>query len=561
MKGLPVVTVEPFDDNEFCLRLPYNQTIVKLIRGIEGSWWNGKETRWHLPLSRLAAVVKSLVNVPLHFNGIDMPREAAAPKPTAPKSLIEDYQFKTKPYDHQKEIMALCVDRGRFAVLAEMGTGKTKALIDALSLLLMRNAISGGIILCPKAVIYSWQREFDLHSPLEKEKRVAVVLTGSTANKMRTLEHYWSTAHFFITNYETMLGNVGEKLCHLAASRPMAGVLDESTRIKTHSSATAKSVHKLGFFCTHRYIMTGTPITQGPLDAFSQFKFLDQSILGHHNYYSFKAEYSIGGGFKGKEIVGYKNLERLQQRIHPWSYRVLKAECLDLPPKVYQVVDVEPSDEQRIIYRQMRDESIVELDGKFAPAPVILTKLLRLQQICSGYLPLYDDTGKEVDRKELPCPKHDTCEELVEQALAENNKVIIWCRFIYDIEKMFARLSPRGAVVYYGQTSERDRQQAIDDFQTSPAVRVFIGQIQTGGLGITLTAGSTEIYLSNTFTLSDRLQSEDRAHRIGQRKTVNIIDLVTRKTVDEFILKTLNNKKNLADVITGDNLREAAGDA
>lgn len=558
---MPVITVEPFDTNEFAIRTPYNETIVKMIRGVPGSWWDKKNAIWHLPMSALTQTVRALSSIPLQFKGIEMPKEMVQDhRPTADLAHIEGYEFKTVPYEHQKTAMALGIEKKRFAYLMEMGTGKTKSVIDVLTWFKTHGFIKGAFIIAPKAMIYTWQREFETHSPLHQDERVCIVLTGSTIQKRRVLELYKHTAHFFITNYESLL-SIGDDLCKFASTQPMACVLDESTRIKNHASQTAKATHKLGFFCPYRYIMTGTPITQGPLDAFSQFKFLDETILGHHNYYSFKAEYSISGGFKGKEVIGYKNLERLQQRIAPHSYRVLKVECLDLPEKIYQVIEVDLGEEQRAIYRAMREEGLVELDGKFAPAPVILTKLLRLQQITSGFLPLYDDTGKEVARKEVDSPKHDAVEDLVDSAVNSNQKVIIWCRFLYDIEKLGKRLEEYGVVLYYGDVNEADRQSAIDRFQTDPGVRIFIGQIQTGGMGITLTAASTEIYVSNTFTLADRLQSEDRAHRIGQKNNVNIIDVVCRKTVDDFILKTLNNKKNLADVITGDSLREAAGDA
>jgi SNF2 family DNA or RNA helicase len=564
LKSLPVVTIENLDDLEFVIRTPYNETVVKLIRGIPEAWWNKKEQRWQCPLAQLVPMVKALSNVPLNFNGITMPKEAAPEKPPANLALLEGYQYredKQPPFEHQKAMMALAIEKRTFAILGEMGTGKTRAMIDALSWLIKHQFISGVILVVPKCVLYNWQREIAAWSPLPAEKRVTAVLTGSSHNKARILQHYWHTAQFFITNYATMQGEVGDLLCKLAQSRAMAALLDESTAIKNHASVTAKGTHKLGLYCQFRYILTGTPITQGPLDAFSQFKFLSPDILGHHNFYSFKAEYAITGGFKGKEIVGYKNLPRLSQRILPWSYRILKAECLDLPPKMYQVVEVDATDDQRALYRQMRDESLVELDGKFAPAPVILTKLLRLQQITSGFLPLYDDTGREVDIREVECAKHEAAEQLVETAVGSNQKVIVWCRFTYDIKKMREKLERFGVVEYHGKVSDVDRQKAIDAFQTDASVRVFLGQIQTGGMGITLTAASTEIYISNTYTLADRLQSEDRAHRIGQKKTVTIIDVVTRKTVDEFILKALNDKKDIADVITGDNMREMAGDA
>lgn len=565
---LPTILIDPVNEGDLLsARFSYSATVVQLIRGIEGARWQAPERRWTFPIRSLPQALKVLAGVPykLHTSIAKPALELEAWTPPAIDVDVEEaieraYTFKTKPYEHQKKAMALAIKAERFALLMEMGTGKTKSTIDILSYWLQMGNIGGALIVCPKAMLYTWEREIATHSPLALRERQVVVLTGTGTVKERLLTTYWDKARFFVTNYATLQG-LRLPLDKLVHTKRLAIVLDESTNIKTPSSQTAKGALKLGKLSNFKLILNGTPITQGPLDAFSQFKFLEESIVGHHNFVSFKNEYAITGGFQGKEIVGYKNLERLTKRLFPHSFRVLKKDCLDIPDKVYKTIEVAAGSMQRTAYKMMKEDSLIELEGKHVAAPITLVRMLRLQQITSGYLPLFDADNKFVEFKEMENPKLDACEELVEEAVSQGRKVLVWCRFIPELLKAVERLKRFGAEGYHGEVSSEDRQKIVDRFQTDSTCQVFVGQLQTGGLGITLHAATVEIYISNAFKLDDRLQSEDRAHRIGQKHQVDIIDITVKGTIDAYVLKTLKEKKNLADVITGDNLREVMGDA
>lgn len=253
-------------------------------------------------------------------------------------------------------------------------------------------------------------------------------------------------------------------------------------------------------------------------------------------------------------IVGYRNLDRLNKLIAPHSFRVLKEDCLDLPDKVYRTVELEMGDEQASIYRRMKEEAVVELNGSTIAAPIVLTRLMRLQQITSGFVPQLDEFGNTLREFEIKDGvKMGATLELVEEAVESGQKVSVWCRFLWELHELARRLDEAGfkVVSYYGDKDAHERQAAVDAIQTGDA-QVFLGQVATAGIGITLTAISTCIYYDNSFSLEHRLQSEDRHHRIGQKRSVEYIDLVCRGTIDRQVLAALREKKSVADIVTGD---------
>lgn len=563
---LPTVSIYNHGEKLALKLSSFSTTVIKLIKGIPSSHFDGTSGAWLVDAMYGPDVMAALHSVPHKLTpgtalsvrrNVEYMDPVGNVRPLTPGEAVDwdsiEYSPKTKSYAHQMRATVLGYRRLRFAFLMEMGTGKTKACLDTIFALMQNKGFGGAIIIAPKSVIYNWPNEIAMHCPLPDDQQRCVVVSGK--DKGDQLEYaYNARANFVITNYETMLKYEGLVL-QILMDRPMAMALDESTKIKNHASLATKAIQRVKVKAVARFILTGTPITQGPMDAFSQFLFLDEDILGHHNFYSFKAEYAISGGFRGREIVGYRNLDRLSKKIEPWSYRVLKKDCLDLPEKVYRVVELEMSATQQNLYDQMRRESILEYQGMVLSAPLALTRLLRLQQITSGFIPVIDEFGKQQGFKNLDGPKLAACLELVEEAIANGQKIIIWCRFIEELMAVAAAVPP-GAVAYYGAVSAADRQAAVDAFQNDEKVKIFIGQIQTGGMGITLTAATCVIYMSNTFTLSERLQSEDRPHRIGQRNVVTYIDLTCKATVDGFVIKTLRDKKDIADVITGDNFRK-----
>ena len=274
-----------------------------------------------------------------------------------------------------------------------------------------------------------------------------------------------------------------------------------------------------------------------------QFKFLDPYILGYESFYSFRARYCIMGGFEQRQIVGYDNVSELVKSVEGHSYRVLKKDCLDLPDKIYQRVYIDLTDEQRRLYNAMRDEYMAEYQDEVIDAPEAITRLLRLQQITCGWFP--QDTPIQIDKVN---PRIKLLKDILSDI---DGKAIIWARFRADLRAIEDTLGDL-CVAYHGGVSTDARTHAVDAFQNNPKILYFVGQPQSGGIGLTLTAATYAIYYSNSFDLETRLQSEDRCHRIGTKSNVTYIDIEATKTVDGKIIKALRNKKNLADVITRD---------
>lgn len=560
--ALPTIKIAPTDNPALLsVAFGYSTTIVNLVRAIPGAAYVKTARCWSIPLASLKPALRQLAGVHVDLDPrVKRPEEELPPAwanptldPDLTKAIDDTFTFATKPFAHQRTAMELAITKRQFAFLMEMGTGKTKATIDTLNYLIDGGHIGGALVFAPKAMLWSWKREILAHSA---KPRNVTVMEGSTTDKMEAVQQGFHLSQFFVTNYAALRSLDFSTLVY---KRRLAVVMDESNNIASHKSQQAKGAFRLRDLTPYRYILTGTPIANGPLDAFAQFFFLDPRILGHFNFTSFKAEYAITGGFKGKEIIGYRNLDRLQARVASHSYRVLKSQCLDIPEKLYRVVELPPAPKMAEAYRALKEEAVLEHSAGVIAVPLVLTRMLRLQQITSGFLPVHDEFGKEVSRIEYEEVKLDAMVELVEEAVSQGKKVIVWSRFVHDVERSQKRLEAHGAVAYHGGVSDKLRQEAVDRFQTDPTCKVFCGQSHTGGIGITLHAATVEIYLSNSFSYLDRAQSEDRAHRIGQRSNVDIIDIVVKGTVDEYILRTLRDKKDVAAVITGDTMKEAMG--
>ena len=334
--------------------------------------------------------------------------------------------------------------------------------------------------------------------------------------------------------------------------------VDESTTIKNPTAKRTKSILQLGKQAEYRRILTGSPVTKSPLDLFTQCNFLNEFLLGFDSFYAFRNRYAhmIERNFGGRrvQLVGsYKRLDELADNIKSFSYRVLKEDCLDLPDKIYTKREIELTDEQSKAYATMKSAALASLKGKMATAPHVLTQLMRLHQITCGHLKNDDGTTTTI--------KNNRMKELLSLLEEVEGKVIIWANYIYDIENIVKNISEEyGAdsiVQYYGAISSQDRADAIEKFQDPNSnARFFVGNPQTAGYGITLTAASNVIYYSNGYDLEKRLQSEDRAHRIGQTKSVTYIDLIAPKTVDEKIVKALRSKMDIANTIMDEDWKE-----
>ena len=474
-----------------------------------------------------------------------------------------DYKFKTKPYKHQLTALEKSWSKKEYGYFMEMGTGKSKVLVDNMAMLYDKGKINGALIIAPKGVYTNWLSQ-EIPNHLVDHIKPKMVLWTALTSKTKDKEYQQLfkpdfDLHILIMNVEALSTKKGVEFAYkfLRTHKTIMAV-DESTTIKNPSAKRTKNILLLGKHAQYRRILTGSPVTKSPLDLYSQCTFLNEGLLDFTSYYAFRNRYAhmIDRNFGGRrvQIVGsYQRLDELEQTLKAFSYRVQKADCLDLPKKIFINRTVELTPEQKSAYATMKSAALAQLKGKMATAPHVLTQLMRLHQITCGHL--------KSDDGEITNFKHNRIEELIDVIDEMEGKVIIWANYVHDIEQITKELEKEygeGCVVqYYGKVSSEDRQAAIKKFQDPKSnVKYFIGNTQTGGYGITLTAASNVIYYSNSYDLEKRLQSEDRAHRIGQHKPVTYVDLIAEKTVDEKIIKALRKKINIASEVMGDKVQD-----
>jgi hypothetical protein len=460
-----------------------------------------------------------------------------------------DYKFKTNPFDHQQKAFYLSRDKKEFALLMEQGTGKTKVIIDNGAYLYSKDKISAIVVIAPNGVHRNWLKEIDTHLPDWCPRETFYYYSGMGKKHLENFNNTMNPLHdclkIFTFNVEAFVSKSAIDLMNriLLANKVML-VVDESSRIKRPSAKRTKEITKFGKYAEYRRIMTGTPITKGPEDSYSQFRFLNPHILGYDSFYSFRARYCIMGGFENRQIVSYQNIDELTRNIEGHSFRVLKKDCLDLPDKIYQRYPINLSAKQQALYNQLKQSFTAELNEEVLKAPEAITRLLRLQQIICGWFPS-ETESKPIDDKN---PRLEALKDILSDI---DSKVIIWARFRADISLIESMLGDL-AVSYHGGISNDQRVSSVERFQNDPKVRYFIGQPQSGGIGLTLTAADYAIYYSNSFDLETRLQSEDRCHRIGTKNNITYIDIEAPKTIDTKIIKALRDKKSLADIVTKD---------
>jgi SNF2 family DNA or RNA helicase len=473
-----------------------------------------------------------------------------------------NYRFKTKPYAHQMTALEKSWNKENFAYFMEMGTGKTKVLIDNLAMLYDKGKVDSALIIAPKGVVKTWyEQELPTHLP-DHIENVTVLwqpnIIKKQQEKLDTLFEIETALHIFIMNVEALSTDKGVKFASkFLNSHKTLMAVDESTTIKTPTAKRTKNIITLGRIAKYRRIMTGSPITKNPLDLYSQCEFLDPWLLDFTSYYAFRNRYAemktmhIHG--RSIQVVDkFQNLSELSDTVKTFSERVLKEDCLDLPPKNFIKRHVTLTPDQKRIYEQMKKAAMAVLNGKVTTTMTVLTQLMRLHQITCGHFTADDGTTQQVESNRL--------NELMSILEETEGKAIIWANYQLSvgeiIQKIIKVYGKDSYVHYYGLTPQEDRQNYIRKFQNDPKCRFLIGTPQTGGYGITLTQANTVIYYSNGYDLEKRLQSEDRAHRIGQKKTVTYIDMIAEDTVDEKIVEALRKKINIASEVLGEELKE-----
>lgn len=486
--------------------------------------------------------------------------------------LQEDYIWKTDPYEHQRKVFLRSRDLEEFALLMGMGTGKSKVTLDTAAYNYSKGNIGCLVIIAPNGVHRNWiSREIPAHLPDWTDYRAAIWASYMRKKEEALVESIFDpefkglrivalNIEAFKDSTTCKAARIVRKLCN--SFRTMM-IVDESSKIKTPGAKRTKALIVLGKQAVMRRILTGTPVTNGPLDIFSQFRFLGNA-LGFDNFYSFKhyfaeweQERNFRTGARYEVCKGYRNIDELTAIIDEHGYRITKEECLDLPDKIYQTRYVELTPAQRKAYNNIAERSLIELEsGEELSVANVLTRALRLQQVVGGFLP------KEEYAEALPIEDKNTRVDCLLELLEETEgKVIIWARFraeLAAIEDALRKEYGREAVVsYHGGVGKDEREISMDTFQDHESpVRFFVGQPHSGGYGLTLHAATTVVYFSNDFSLEARLQSEDRAHRIGQHHPVLYIDLECLGTIDTKIVEALRDKKSLADLITRDSVRQ-----
>ena len=473
-----------------------------------------------------------------------------------------NYKFKTKPYAHQLTALEKSWNKENFAYFMEMGTGKTKVLIDNLAMLYDKGKINGALIVAPKGVVKTWyEQELPTHLPNHIEN-VTVLwqsnITKKQQEKLETLFEIETAFHILVMNVEALSTEKGVNFAKkFIDSHKTLMAVDESTTIKTPTAQRTKNIILLGKQAKYKRIMTGSPITKNPLDLYTQCEFLDPWLLDFASYYSFRNRYAEMKTMhvRGRSIQvvkEFRHLGELSDTVKQFSYRVLKEDCLDLPPKNFIKRHITLTLEQQKVYKQMKEHALAILNGKTTTTMTVLTQLMRLHQITCGHFTADDGSVQSV--------KSNRMSELMSILEEIDGKAIIWANYQRDIENIVnditKKYGPESVVDYYGLTPQEDRQDNIRKFQNDPECRFLIGTPQTGGYGITLTQANTVIYYSNGYDLEKRLQSEDRAHRIGQKKTVTYIDLICEDTIDEKIVKALRDKINIASEVMGEELKD-----
>lgn len=447
------------------------------------------------------------------------------------------------------------VNKG-FGLLFEMGCGKTLTAIAIAGAGYQMGKVERLLIVAPTSVVAVWPKELQEYA---KFKYTCKTLLGEKKQRLKQIDDLikfpFKALKVAVINYEsTWRPEILEKLKEFDADMVIA---DESQQIKTYDAAQSKAMHELGDQARYKLILSGTPVQTAAIDIWSQYRFLDKSVFGD-NFFKFRGRYAIMGGYGNKKIVGYKDLEGLIKKEHSIAFRVTKDEALDLPEQTFETRKIQFSQKEKNLYERIKKDSYAELDGGgHITATTVLTRLLRLQQLAGGFL-VQDDAQKPqlVSRAKL-----DALADIIEDyVIGSGKKLVIFARFIAEVKaimELAGKVLPKELkqVAIYGDIKKEDRGGIVKQFQEDPNTVLFIGQIDTAGTGITLTAADTCVYYSKNFNYATYSQSLSRIHRIGQRNCCTYIDLEIEGTIDELISKALSRKEDMAKTVV-DNWRD-----
>ena len=530
-------------NNKLMLYTPYED--LSLVKEIPISKkWNRKEKSWEFPLTVenfnqiKEKIIGLKIDESLNQTLVQLEEvnkdELNFLKDLKKKDYVFPFKPKLKPYQHQVVMSNFIRNFKCGAILSEMGTGKTKSLIDGITWLIKENQLNPKkvLVVVPKSILENWEEEIKINSNLS-----SIILIGKKEKRIKYLEE---DVIFYIINYEgikVMFDELFEKEWGMI-------VLDESTKIKSRKAQVTKALYKLRDKTKRRIIMTGAIITEKPFDIFSQFKFLKSEVFGT-TFMLFRDQYAVMGGYGGYEVLQWKNLDKLKEKVFRYGIRFSKEECLDLPPKIFTKELFDFTDKQKEVYKKLKRDFIAELKGETIITPTIMSRIMKFSEVSSGFLIKQDE--KTLEKKIITFddnPKLKLLEDIIER---NNEKTVIWTRFRWEVElleKYFKNEKINYSVIH---GDIKNRQEQIENFNTRN--RFIICQIKIGSLGINLQAASIAIFFSLPYSYGDYIQAIDRCHRIGLKHKVLYIVLLAKNSIDIHIHKILQDKKNLVDYL------------
>ena len=464
------------------------------------------------------------------------------------------YPYKTIPYEHQRNALNQSAEKVQWAYFMEMGTGKTKVTIDNMAYLFLKKQITSALIIAPKSVYTVWETEIETHMPEDVKYKIFKWNIDKPKDLIKLNKYDYF--RIFLINVEALSTKRGFEGCidYLSKNKLNFVALDESTTIKNRSAKRTKNILGLRSKSHIRRILTGSPITKSPLDLYTQCQFLSPELLGFSSYLAFRNRYAemtdipVGSGRYISVPKYYKRIEELEIKLKQFSTRIRKDQCLDLKPKIRQKRYIVLEGESKKIYDRLRTSALAIVEDSTISFSNKLTEIIKLHQVCNGFTK--DDEGKILNLHDL---KLKALEEIIEET---DGKIIIWANYLWNIHQinhfLKVRYGEESTVSIFGEVNVEDRKKAVERIQTDEKTRFMVGNPTTGGFGLTLTACNTVIYFSNNYNLEVRKQSEDRAHRIGQKGSVVYIDIVARNTLDEAIMKALVNKGQIAAKTLGE---------
>lgn len=529
----------------------YNPDIVNYIKQMGTRVYNPDNHTWEMPINNIIGLCNKFENEEIKIEGLYEDLHKQEFEIDIPK----DFEFKTKPFNHQIDGVRFGLNKKKFLLCDDQGLGKTKQIIDLVGCLEKTDTINKVLIVCGvNSLKYNWQLEIGIHSD-EKgwvlgtryRKTTGKAYEGSTKDKLADLDNL-PDCRYLITNIETLRAGaekiskskyhfpVAEKLAELCKKGIISVIaFDECHKSKDPTSLQSRAMSLLS--APYMAAMSGTPLMNNPLDLYFPLSWLGYE---KHSFYQFKQHYCTLGGWGGSQVVGYKNLEEIRALMDEVMLRRLKTEVLDLPEKIRKIEYVDMTAKQAQIYKEVYMGVMNELQKiKFSNNP--LSMMIRLRQ-ATGWTGILSQTVQE-------SAKMDRMVELIEEISASGQKAIVFSNWESMTEVAKEKLKAYNPAYITGATKADERMKEVDRFQNDDKCRVIIGTIGAMGTGLTLTAAQNVIFLDSPWNMALKAQAEDRAHRIGTKGTVNIITLVCKNTIDERIEELVEKKGQIADAL------------